>query len=84
MLFKIPMEKLAMISIATGTASLTAIYYVRNKYRESIMKQPFVVEAIERLKSHQGAVYILGSPVCTKERCRILHGQQFCHSSYFV
>jgi len=74
MLFKIPMEKLALISVAVGTASLTAIYYVRNKYRESIMSQPFFVEAIERLNSHSGAVYILGSPVRTKERCRILHG----------
>jgi uncharacterized membrane protein len=68
MLFTLPLEKLAMVAAFGGVAGLTAIYYVRNQYAAGVTKQPFYVEAIKRLKDHDGAKFLLGSHIVTKER----------------
>ena len=72
MLFSMSMDKLAFISAVGGLVGLTAVFKVRNDFTKKVSKQTFFVEAVERLKNHAGAKFILGTPMITKERCRIV------------
>ena len=72
MFFSLPIDKLALIAAAGGAAGLTAIFYTRNNYVKHITKQDFFVQAVDKLKSHEGAQFILGTPLATKVRCRII------------
>jgi hypothetical protein len=77
MLFTMPMNKLALISALGGVIGLTTVFSVRNNFTQKVSKQTFYLEAVERLKKHQGAKFILGTPIIIKERCRIVLEKSF-------
>ena len=53
------------ISVAFGgsTLGLTFILKQKRKFRIKTMQQPFVQEPQKILRNHQGAKYVLGSPM---------------------
>ena len=69
MLFSLPLDKLALIAAGGGVVGLTLIYAVRNRVTNQVSNEEFFVEAVKRLKEHQGAKHILGTPIITKEWC---------------
>jgi len=64
--FKMPLQNLSAIASAGGVLILITVYYVRNQTVKAIYSTPAFNESVNLLKNHEGAKYLLGSPLTFK------------------
>lgn len=66
--FKMPLQHLSAIASIGGMLVVMTVYYVRDRTVREISSKAYFKESIDLLKNHEGAKYLLGSPMYPKVR----------------